>query len=484
MGWNIEDNEGIFREKESFERRDRAVRELLRVDRSFDLIRRPVRIGGKKACWYTVDGLLNGELMEKVMDFYLGITPEDMPGDMQGFMEAQMPYVDAAVAEDVNALIQAFFSGNSCLLIDGYAQILTMDLRDYPARSIQEPIKDKVLQGSRDGLTETIMANIALIRRRIRDPELTFELANVGMSSRTDVAVVYMQGRTPDKVLRQVRRRLRDIRVDALSLNQQSLAEALMPRAWWNPMPKFKYTERPDTTAACLLEGSVVILVDNSPNAMIIPSSLFDIIEDPNDYYLPPVTGTYLRLSRMFINICSIFLIPLFLLFLQHPQWVPQWLEFIMIEDEVNVPPLLQLLILEIAIDGLKMASVNTPSMLSTPLSVVAGIVFGDYTVKSGWFNSEIMLYMAVVAVANYTQSNMELGYAIKFLRIQLLLWTAVLGLPGFVIGCLFAGVSVVGNPTFTGRNYLYPLIPFNGRQLLKRFFRVSLMTSEKWSER
>ena len=288
----------------------------------------------------------------------------------------------------------------------------------------------------------------------------------------------------PDKVLRQVRRRLRDIRVDALSLNQQSLAEALMPRAWWNPMPKFKYTERPDTTAACLLEGSVVILVDNSPNAMIIPSSLFDIIEDPNDYYLPPVTGTYLRLSRMFINICSIFLIPLFLLFLQHPQWVPQWLEFIMIEDEVNVPPLLQLLILEIAIDGLKMASVNTPSMLSTPLSVVAGIVFGDYTVKSGWFNSEIMLYMAVVAVANYTQSNMELGYAIKFLRIQLLLWTAVLGLPGFVIGCLFAGVSVVGNPTFTGRNYLYPLIPFNGRQLLKRFFRVSLMTSEKWSER
>ena len=194
MGWNIEDNEGIFREKESFERRDRAVRELLRVDRSFDLIRRPVRIGGKKACWYTVDGLLNGELMEKVMDFYLGITPEDMPGDMQGFMEAQMPYVDAAVAEDVNALIQAFFSGNSCLLIDGYAQILTMDLRDYPARSIQEPIKDKVLQGSRDGLTETIMANIALIRRRIRDPELTFELANVGMSSRTDVAVVYIIG--------------------------------------------------------------------------------------------------------------------------------------------------------------------------------------------------------------------------------------------------------------------------------------------------
>ena len=121
------------------------------------------------------------------------------------------------------------------------------------------------------------------------------------------------------------------------------------------------------------------------------------------------------------------------------------------------------------------MASVNTPSMLTTPLSIVAGIVFGDYTVESGWFNSEIMLYMAFVAVANYTQSNMELGYAIKFLRVLLLILTGIFGLWGFVAGTLIALISPLLNKTITGHNYLYPLIPFDGVQLMQRFFRISL---------
>ena len=153
-----------------------------------------------------------------------------------------------------------------------------------------------------------------------------------------------------------------------------------------------------------------------------------------------------------------------------------------MIQDEMNVPPLLQLLLLELAIDGLRMAAVNTPSMLTTPLSVVAGIVFGDYTVNSGWFNSEIMLYMAFVAVANYTQNNMELGYAIKFQRIILLVLTGVFGIWGIIPGILLMIVAFFTNRTMAGRGYLYPLIPWDGHQLFKRFFRVSLTRNEKVS--
>ena len=142
--------------------------------------------------------------------------------------------------------------------------------------------------------------------------------------------------------------------------------------------------------------------------------------------------------------------------------------------------PVFQFLILELAIDGLKMAAVNTPNMLTTPLSIVAGIVFGDYTVDSGWFNSEIMLYMAFVAVANYTQSNMELTYAVKFHRIILLILTSVFGIYGFVSGTIFFVASMLFTHTLLGKGYLYPLIPFDGRCLARRFFRMSLPEYEK----
>ena len=228
------------------------------------------------------------------------------------------------------------------------------------------------------------------------------------------------------------------------------------------------------------MEGSIVILVDNSPAVMILPTSLFGIVEDANDYYFPPVTGTYLRLTRMLTNILAVFITPLFLLLIENPDWVPSCLEFILIRDDINVAPIFQLLILEFAIDGLKMAAVNTPNMLTTPLSIVAGIVFGDYTVDSGWFNPEIMLYMAFVAVANYTQSNMELTYAVKFHRIILLILTSIFGICGFIIGTVILAISLLMTHTLLGEGYLYPIIPFDGRCLMRRFFRMSLPAYEK----
>jgi len=203
-------------------------------------------------------------------------------------------------------------------------------------------------------------------------------------------------------------------------------------------------------------------------------------VEDADDYYFPPITGTYLRMSRFIINLAALLLSPTFLLLMNNPSFIPAGLEFIMIKDPINIPIIIQLLLLEFAIDGMRLASLNTPNMLSTPLSVVAGIVLGDFTVSSGWFNSEIMLYMAFVAVANYTQVNFELGYALKFMRIITLVATQWFGLFGYIGGIVLAAVGIIFNKTFDGKSYLYPLIPFNGRGLLRRFFRVSLPKSEK----
>ena len=264
-----------------------------------------------------------------------------------------------------------------------------------------------------------------------------------------------MNDRVDAKLLENVSNRIKSIKTDDLRMNQQSLAECLFKRKWYNPFPKFKFTERPDTAAACLLEGKVVILVDNSPSAMILPTSVYDIIEEANDYYFPTLTSIYLKASRGLISFLTVFLTPVFLLFMQNLEWLPKMFYFVVVKDTVNIPLIFQLLMLEVAIDGLRLAALNTPSMLSTPLSVIAGLVMGEFSVKSGWFNSEVMLYMAFVSVANYTQPNFELGYALKFMRLQLLVLTALFNWIGFLLGTAIVIVSICFNKTLSGRSYL-----------------------------
>ena len=356
---------------------------------------------------------------------------------------------------DFDQILKSLLSGETCVFIDGYRACIVIDCRTYPARSVEEPDKDKSLRGSRDGFVETIVYNTAMMRRRIRHPALIMEMMEVGDSSRTDVALCYMGDRVDKALLKNVRDKIQSIDTDDLRMNQQSLAECLFKRKWYNPFPKFKFTERPDTASACLLEGKVVILVDNSPSAMILPTSVFDMIEEANDYYFPPITGIYLKISRVLITLLTVFMVPLFLLFMQNPAWIPEIFRFVLIEDTVNIPLIFQILILELAIDGLRLAALNTPSMLSTPLSVIAGIVMGEFSVESGWFNSEIMLYMAFVSIANYTQPNFELGYALKFMRLLLLILTAIFNLPGFLTGCLIVILCITFNKTLSGRSYL-----------------------------
>lgn len=428
---------------------------LLPVKESFDIVERNMIIGGRKSCLYFINGFTNDESEQKIIDFFYGIQEDGMPEDIYAFIEQCVPYTEVEVINDYHVVLKNLFSGVSCLFIDGYQGCIAIDCRTYPARSVEEPEKDKSLRGSRDGFVETIVFNTALIRRRIRDEHLIMEMSEIGTSSRTDVVLSYMSDRVDKELLENVRNRLRQIDVSELRMNQQSLAEALYRRKWFNPFPKFKFTERPDTATVCLMEGKICIFVDNSPSALILPTSIYDMIEEANDHYFPPITNIYLKISRGIITFLTIFLVPFFLLLCQNPEWIPDYLQFITIDDPINVPLIFQILILELAIDGLRLAALNTPSMLSTPLSVIAGIVMGEFSVKSGWFSSEIMLYMAFVSVANYTQPNFELGYALKFMRLMLLVLTALFDLAGFVIGCVIVICSICFNKTLSGRSYL-----------------------------
>ena len=431
------------------------MNEVLPVKESFDLVQRDIVIGGRKSSFFFIDGFTKDDTMLKIMTSFFSVTEEKKPDSATEFSKLIVPYVEVDTLAEFDGIIKNLLSGTTCLFVDGYEACIVIDCRTYPARGVDEPYNDKSLRGPRDGFVETIVFNTALMRRRIRDPHLVMKMTEIGESSRTDVAVCYMDDRVDQQLLKNLNSRLEKIHVDALRMTQQTLAEELFKRKWFNPFPKFKFTERPDTAASCLLEGKVVILVDNSPSAMILPTSIFDMIEEANDYYFPTITNVYLKISRALITIATVFVTPLFLLFMQNLEWLPEVFAFVAIKDTVNIPLVFQLLILELAIDGLRLAAMNTPSMLSTPLSVIAGIVMGEFSVRSGWFNSEVMLYMAFVAVANYTQPNFELGYALKFMRLLLLVLTAMFNWVGFLAGCIVVVLSIACNKTLSGRSYL-----------------------------
>lgn len=456
------------------------LNERLAVDVSFDLVYRVIRIGGKDACIYFIDGFCKDELMQKMLQYFMGIKEEEMPQDAHEMSKCCVPYVEVDLKDQWDEIIGNLLSGVLILLIDGYTQAILIDSRTYPARNVTEPDKDKVLRGSKDGFVETIVFNTALLRRRVRSADLRIEMMSAGENSRTDIAVCYMDSRVDQHFLKQIKDRIRDIKVDALTMNQESLAECLYRRRWYNPFPKFKYTERPDTAAAQIYEGNIVVLVDNSPSAMIMPTSIFDVIEEADDYYFPPITGTYLRLSRFLIAILTFIMTPTFLLLMTHQSYIPEAFSFIVLKETENIPLIWQFLILELAIDGLRLAAVNTPNMLSTPLSVMAALVLGEFSVNSGWFNAEVMLYMAFVAIANYTQANYELGYALKFMRILTLLLTNWFGLWGYIGGIVICPAAIVTNRTVSEKSYIYPLLPFHFRQLCKRLFRLRLPEARK----
>ncbi len=450
-----------------------TLRGRLGVDRSFDIVAKPMRIGGRQATLFLVDGFAKDEVMERIMAHMLLVKPQELTGlDAQGFADAIVSYVETDVQDDEEKIITALLSGSLALLVEGIAKVIIIDARTYPARGVAEPEDDKVLRGSRDGFVETLIFNTALIRRRIRDPQLTMQILTVGKRSKTDVVVCYMEGLVDKKVLDSLLNKIKSITINALNMGQESLAECLLQKQWYNPFPRIRYTERPDVATSNILEGKIAIVIDNTPAVMILPTALFDYSQETNEFYFPPLVGTYLRLVRVIIFNLTLLLTPVWYLLIKNPAFIPPWLDFIKISEMNSVPIILQLLIMEFAIDMLKLASLNTPSVLSSSFGVVGALILGDFAVKARWFVPEVVLYMAFVAIAGFTQPSFELGYAFKLLRMVILVLTALFNLWGFVGGMLLVLVLAYSTKTITGRCYLFPFIPFNKSALVRLFIR------------
>lgn len=449
----------------------------LRLKDSFDLVGRDLKIDKHNAKLYFVDGFCKDEIMVKIMSYFLKAEEKDFKilKTAREFANKYVPYVETDVTSSVSAFVKSVLSGGIGMIIEGYHEAIIIDARTYPVRSVGEPDNDKVLRGPHDGFVETLVFNTALLRRRIRDTALTMEIHSVGRVSQTDVVICYMKGKVNDKMLKALRKKLDSVSINSLTMGQQSLIDCLVPKQWFNPFPKVRYTERPDAAAASILEGSMVLMIDNSPAAMIIPTGIFDFLQDTNDYYMSPVIGSYMRIIRMAIFAMTMLLIPVWLLLVQNPQFIPPWLEFIKIEEPNTVPIVAQLFIVEVVIDAMRLASINTPQSLSSSFGVIGALVLGEFAVSAGWFVSEVVLYMAFVALTNFTQPSYELGYAFKLFRMLLIALIALFNLWGFIAGILLIIVELATTKTVTGQCYLYPLIPFRGSALASLLLRKPL---------
>lgn len=459
-----------------FEENVKTLDKILNVEENFDIIKREMEINSQSIVMYYVDGFVTSAIMQKLMMHLTTVKDfgNGKEGSVSRFIKTGVPSVEVDGVYDFDTIVTMVLSGCSAILAQGFGNgAVIVDARSYPARVTEEPGNDKVMRGARDGFVETLIFNTAMIRRRIRDPRLTVKYLSVGERSKTDVSVVFLKGKADQKYVNQLVEKIEQIKTDALPMGHQSLIECLIQKKWYNPFPRVRCTERPDCACASILEGSIIVICDTSPEALILPTSIFDFLQETDDYYFPPFTGTYLRLVRQLVFWSAVVLIPVWYFFVTTPEVVPEWLAFVIPDDQGSVPILIQLLLVELVIDGLKLASLNTPSVMSNSFGVIGGLLLGDFAVQVGWLSADVIFYMAIVSMASFTQSNYELGYALKFLRMLTLIAIAIIGGWGLLLGGVVGITLIATTKTINGkRSYLYPLIPFNFKALTRLVFR------------
>lgn len=468
-------------------------RRQLPLGESFDLLERKVIIGGREGtCWF-VDGLNDGDLMQRVMDYLMKVQPKDMEkiSTSQQFIASHMPFLDAVLAKTEDEAIIRLYSGLVPLIVEGLDRIIIIDSRSYPSRSVEEPQKEKSLRGAKDGFTEGFMTNIALIRRRLRDNRLVFRHFTIGNLSKTDVALAYMKEKADSRLVSRLEQLLKKLEtepdLDTLTVGDQSLLEKILlserkekggrgtAGGRFNPFPKVRYSQRPDIISAHISEGKIAIIVDNSPTVMLVPVGIFDFLQDVDDYYFPQLTGNYFRLIRLANFILILFLTPVYLVIAENQNLAPELLKFFIPQEDFAIPLFWQFILLELAVDALKLASLNTPESLGMSLSVIGALILGEFSINSGWFIAQTILCMAVVALAGFTQPSIELSYSVKFTRILMLVGAYVLGVWGIVLGAAASFIVMASTRTLTGESYLYPLIPFHWNALKRLLFRTSV---------
>ncbi|MDD2421185.1 MAG: spore germination protein [Heliobacteriaceae bacterium] len=433
----------------------------LGVGVGFDVGCRHMEIAGRPLAMYYINGFTKDlDLLQivKSLDEYGRHAGLSGNFSLDLLVNEHLFYLQVTRETKIRKIIYHILSGRVALLFDGENEAVLVEARQFPARQPEEPDIERVVRGSRDGFTETLITNTALIRRRIRDPRLRFKLLQVGRRSQTDVAIGYIEDIANPQLVRDILKRIQQIDVDGLPMAEKSVEE-FITQGDWNPFPRVRYTERPDVSAMHLLEGHILVMVDTSPSIMILPVTFFHHLEHAEEYRQNVPVGIYLRLIRYAAVFASVFILPLWVMYALNPTLLPAGWEFIGPREASTVPLLGQVLIAEVGLDMVRMAAVHTPTPLATALGLIAAFMIGEVAINVGLFNAEIVMYMAIAAVGTFATPSYELGQANRLVRLFLVAMAGIFSLTGLLVGLAGVLTLVLRTKSF-GKPYFWPLIP------------------------
>nr|WP_285841707.1 spore germination protein [Psychrobacillus sp. MER TA 171] len=423
-----------------------------------------------------INGLIDGPTLTDLMTGTMKNPPEEDVSQNE-IMNHYFPYYSITQYDSKEKWISALLSGQVTFILEN-GSVYTVDVRSYPGRTPEEPDNEKVVRGSRDGFTENIVLNTALIRRRIRDTNLRFELHQISSMSKMDIAISYIKGVANEENLELIRKRLKKIKHDGFTMSDKALEEWLFVQGF-HPVPFVRFTERPDIAAAHLLEGHILLVVDTSPSVIIVPTTLFHHLQHAEEYRQAPAIGTLVRSIRFFGVFFSLFLLPFWYLMAKNTDYLPKALDFLGPNETSEIPLILQLIFADIGIEFLRLAAIHTPTPLSTAMGIIAALVIGQMAVDVGLFVAEVILYTAITAIFTFAIPSYELSIATKIFRMFLLLSAAAFGANGLFIAtvCLvwyICSLKPLNVP------YLWPLIPFYPRAFARIIIRFPMPTNAK----
>ncbi|HJV45891.1 MAG TPA: spore germination protein [Bacillota bacterium] len=446
---------------------------------SYDVKVREMNFAEKDTAFFYINGLIDSKSMTIIMNLLAKLKREEIvPDSLKHFLERYLTNLSVEKVKTFDEAIDKTLAGVILLLIEDEDIGLMIDAREYPGRNPDEPDIERVVRGSRDGFVENIVVNTALTRRRIRDERLRMEMMQVGTRSKTDVCISYIKDIADPGLVHLLKEKIQEIEIDGVPMAEKTIEEFIMGKNW-NPFPMVRYTERPDVAASHLLEGHVLVFVDTSPSIMITPTTFFHHVQHAEEFRQKPMVGAYLRWVRFFGIFSSLFLLPLWMFFALHQNYLPPSLNFIGPSKIGHIPLFLQFIFAEIGTDLMRLAAVHTPAPLATAMGLVAAVMVGEVAMKAGIFVPETILYLAVAAIGTFATPSYELSLANRITRLVLLLTTYLFGVPGFMITTTLLLV-VLASTTSLNTPYLWPFIPFNWPALKNIIIRPSIPSMKK----
>lgn len=435
---------------------DKTLATRLGYQINFDVVRKQLDYQGKPIVLYFLSSLVSQESINVILE---NIYQKDL------ICNGSVDFVD-----DINLVEAQINAGMLAILNYPQHKYLVVDTRSYPNRSASEPESEKSLKGSHDGFTEHMLTNTALIRRRIKSRSFRCELLQIGELSKTYVNVYYVENRVNKRLYKEVMDKLKKLDIDSLVMSDRALAELLFKQTF-NVFPVVRFSERPDIAAIHILKGYLVIIIDTSPGAIIVPTTFFELCQQPMEYHFSPIISSFGRLLRYFSILIALLLVPLWFLAASDPTFTSRLL--ILKEGMSREDLFLQILIVELFLSFIRLASFNTPGLLSTSMSLAATIILSEVAASIGLVSGEVVFYCALSSLAAFGIPSFEVSRAVTLWNFLFILAIGFFNKIGFIVMAFILFLTLVSVRNF-GSAYLYPFLPFSFQDFLKTIFRAS----------